>query len=96
MQLYASQDMGPPAQGETKKFGNNVRRSESYHVDPRRFDSATVIKDSQPTSMRGIPQAPQLNAIQEVHNEHQWRENPSINHIPTAEPEPAQLQRPLY
>jgi hypothetical protein len=63
-------------------------------VDPRRFDSATVINDSQPTSMRGIPQAPQLNAIQEVHNEHQWRENPSINHISSEEPESAQLQRP--
>ncbi len=97
MQLYTSQEMGPGGQGETKRFGNSVRRSESYHVDPRRFDSATLINDSQPTSMRGIPQAPpqtRLNAIEEVHNEQYWKDN-SRNHINTADPESlVQIQRP--
>lgn len=60
MQLYTSQDntlFAPNAPvGETRHFGN-VRRSESYHVDLKKFDSATVINDSQPDSMRGIPHA---------------------------------------
>lgn len=60
MQLYTSQDnaiLNPNAPvGETKHFGF-VKRSESYHVDLRKFDSATVINDSQPGSMRGIPHA---------------------------------------
>jgi hypothetical protein len=96
MQLYASQDiagLGPNTQvGETKQFGF-VRRSESYHVDLKKFDSATVINNSQPGSMRGIPQAEtkyltpfgnrneqsNLNSIEEVQTEHFWKDTGSRN-----------------
>jgi hypothetical protein len=104
MQLYTSQDnnvFAPNAPvGETKHFGN-VKRSESVHVDLKKFDSATIINDSQPGSMRGIPHAEvkylnpavpykndpsNLNSIEEVHTEHYWKETGSRNNLNHKEP----------
>jgi hypothetical protein len=115
MQLYTSQDnntFDPNAPiGETKQFGF-VRRSESLHVDLRRFDSATIINESQPGSMRGIPtgqlegkystpianknEFSNLNSIEEVNTEHYWKDADPRKNSNLQEDEPYSLSYLKY
>ena len=83
MELYRSQDRFGQTESETptKAFGT-IKRAESRHEDlPKKFESATVIRDNYPNTMFGQPNYEHshmdsnLHAIQELSSEHLRHDN---------------------